>query len=520
MRFSVLLSTVLLAALLLPVPAPAQLSIGLPDRAEQSPGTPVDLPVLLLNAIDAEDAVRAYELSVAYDPSVLTVTGATSGGTLSEAPAQFDVDLSEPGQVTVSAAFDAALIGGPDELVVLEADLSAEASGSSALVFSEVRFNDGTPPVIATGGRVAPGPLPVDGALVMNELLYDPATASECTTADRPRACGDANHDGTRRAGEDEFIELVNTGASPIAVGGYTLEDETSTRFTFPDETFIAPSTAAVVFGGGAPDAIPGAVFTAGGTLGLNNSGDALTLRDRAGHVVAALRYSGSSAEGESVTRSPGIDGPFVRHSTAAPDAALHSPGRTLDGGALPVELTAFNAVRDGRDGVLRWATASETNNSGFSVQQLGQGTFREIAFVDGAGTTERGQQYTHRVPDLGPGTHTFRLAQVDLDGTRTPSPAVELTMPASAPFVLTAAHPNPFRATATFSLEVQDTQAVTVMLYNLLGQRVRRLFGGIIRAGEPKTIRIDGHRLASGLYVYRAQGRTFSTVRRVALVK
>jgi len=160
MRFSVLLSTVLLAALLLPVPAPAQLSIGLPDRAEQSPGTPVDLPVLLLNAIDAEDAVRAYELSVAYDPSVLTVTDATSGGTLSEAPAQFDVDLSEPGQVTVSAAFDAALIGGPDELVVLEADLSAEASGSSALVFSEVRFNDGTPPSSPQADESPPAPSP------------------------------------------------------------------------------------------------------------------------------------------------------------------------------------------------------------------------------------------------------------------------------------------------------------------------------------------------------------------------
>jgi len=521
MRFAPsLLCTALVVFFLLPATAPAQISIDLPDRADVSPSAPIDLPVLLLEAVGAEDDIRSYELTVVYDPSVLTVTGATPEGTIAEAPAQFDVDTSVPGQITVSAAFDAALVGGSGELVVLEAEVNAGASGSAALVFSTARFNAGTPPTLATSGRVTVGALPANGALVINELHYDPATESECTPAGHPPACGDANDDGARHAGEDEFIELVNTGSSPIAVGGYTIEDGTATRFTFPDETSIAPNTAAVVFGGGTPGDIPGQVFTAGGTLGLNNGGDAITLRNEAGQVVTALRYSGSSAEGESVTRSPGLDGPFAPHSAAASEGALYSPGRTLDGAALPVELTAFDAVRDGRDAVLRWATASETNNSGFSVQQLKAGTFHEIAFVDGVGTTNQAHQYTHRVPDLRTGPHTFRLEQIDVDGTSTLSPTVDLTIPVVAPFVMTAAYPNPFRTVATLALEVQETQAVTVTLHNTLGQQVARVFDGTLRAGVPETLRIDGRRLASGLYVYRIQGRTFSTARRVALVK
>ena len=148
----------------------------------------------------------------------------------------------------------------------------------------------------------------------------------------------------------------------------------------------------------------------------------------------------------------------------------------------LPVELNSLDAARDGQDAVLQWATASETNNSGFSVQQLRDGTFQEIAFVDGAGTTSRTQQYTHRVRDLDAGTHTFRLEQVDFNGMTTLSPSVEVTIPLAQPFALTAASPNPFHNTATLSLEVQETQDVSVTLYNILGQRVRSLFDGTVR--------------------------------------
>lgn len=508
------------ASLLLAAPVQGQVTVDLPDRADQDPGAPLDLPVILTEAVDEDDNIHMYELTVEYDPSVLTITDARLETTVAENPSQFDVTTSEPGQVSVTAEFDDAITGGPGELVILEAEIKADASGSSALTFSAFRFGSGTPASVATGGRVATEPLPTNSNLAINELHADPATESDCERLDAPSTCGDANNDGTRSAGEDEFVEIINAGSSPIDVGEYTIADETGTRFTFPPETSLAPNTAAVIFGGGTPTDIPGQVFTADGTLGLNNGGDALTLRDDAGTVVAALRYGNNAIADVSITRSPDIDGAFDAHTEASLGGALFSPGRTLDGSALPVELSKLEAVRDERDVVLRWTTASETNNSGFSVQHLQDGVFQEIAFVDGAGTTTQMQRYAHRVRGLAPGPHTFRLKQVDFDGTTALSPSVKIAIPLGDRFTLEAAHPNPFRTTATLSLEVRKTQEVSVTLYNMLGQRIQRLFSGTLRAGVARPVTIDGRHLSSGTYVYRIRGRTFSATRQITLVR
>jgi hypothetical protein len=264
---------------------------------------------------------------------------------------------------------------------------------------------------------------------------------------------------------------------------------------------------------------IPGLVFPATG-LGLNNGSDMITLSDDQGNAVVAVHYSSGAIVDESVTRSPDIDGPFMPHSGVAPGGELFSPGRTLDGAVLPVELSTFEAVKDGRDAVLRWTTASETNNSGFAVQQLREGAFQEIAFLDGAGTTNRPQRYNYRVRNLEPGVHTFRLEQVDFDGATTPSHAVEVTIPLATSFTLDAAYPNPFRTTARATLRVRETQPVTVRLFNVLGQHVQRVFDGTVRADVPETFTLDGADLPSGVYVYQVRGRTFSTERHVTLVK
>src|SRR5690606_29042521 len=86
-----------------------------------------------------------------------------------------------------------------------------------------------------------------------------------------------------------------------------------------------------------------------------------------------------------------------------------------------PVQLASFTATRDGEAVVLRWTTASETNNAGFEVQLLENSkseiqNWTTLAFVAGAGTTAEAQAYTYRAEGLAPGTHRFRLRQVDYD--------------------------------------------------------------------------------------------------------
>src|SRR5690606_27559991 len=73
----------------------------------------------------------------------------------------------------------------------------------------------------------------------------------------------------------------------------------------------------------------------------------------------------------------------------------------------LPVELTSFTAVADGEAVVLRWETASETNNAGFEIQWVSNPEIRNpksetlnwktLAFVAGVGTTVEAQAYSYR---------------------------------------------------------------------------------------------------------------------------
>lgn len=87
-------------------------------------------------------------------------------------------------------------------------------------------------------------------------------------------------------------------------------------------------------------------------------------------------------------------------------------PTVKLSSAAIPVELATFEATADGPAVVLRWSTASETNNAGFDVQQRDArgSTWRTLSFVEGQGTTNEPQAYRYRATELEPGRHTFRL--------------------------------------------------------------------------------------------------------------
>ncbi len=171
---------------------------------------------------------------------------------------------------------------------------------------------------------------PQAATLIINEYLADP-----------PAAGGDANGDGAISATNDEFVEIVNSGASALNVGGFTISDATQVRFTFPAGKMIPAGEAAVIFGGGTPTgsfgnaSANGLVFTAlSGGLSLNNTGDTITIKDNTSVVVDTLTFTSVQGNADqSITRSPDVTGGFVNHSTATGSGgALFSPGAKADG--------------------------------------------------------------------------------------------------------------------------------------------------------------------------------------------
>jgi hypothetical protein len=165
---------------------------------------------------------------------------------------------------------------------------------------------------------------------VLNEVLYDPPSGS----------LGDANGDGIRDANDDEFVELVNSSANSLDIGGYKLYDAdrlsiNTANHEFPANTILNPGQAVVVFGGGTPTGNFGGslVFAASGqVLNLNNSGDVLTVKNDNDSVLFSFDVTAlSNNPNESYTRFPDLYGNFTQHDSAS-TGILYSPGTRADG--------------------------------------------------------------------------------------------------------------------------------------------------------------------------------------------
>ena len=182
----------------------------------------------------------------------------------------------------------------------------------------------------------------------------------------------------------------------------------------------------------------------------------------------------------------------------------------------LPVELFSFGGVVEGRDVVLEWRTASETNNAGFEVQRRDEGEFEAIGFVEGAGTAHTENRYTYRVTDLEPGGYAFRLKQIDFDGAFEYSSVIELSVEVPGSHYLSEAYPNPFHSFTSLTLSVARDQDVEVDVIDLLGRRVVSLHRGPLAAGEREEVTFEAGALPSGLYVVRVSGDAFTATRKV----
>jgi hypothetical protein len=181
-------------------------------------------------------------------------------------------------------------------------------------------------------------------AFVINEINADPDTI-----------LGDANGDGAANFGDDEFVEIVNMSGADMDMSAWTLADGAALRHTFPFGTIVGDGCAVVVFGGGTPTGSFGGAIVmvaSGGSLGLNNGGDTVTIADSTGVIQLELVY-GSAGNNQSITRNPDVYGTsFINHSEVAPDGALFSPGTRFDGVGFGGDCGGTSQPDDDGDGV------------------------------------------------------------------------------------------------------------------------------------------------------------------------
>jgi len=163
---------------------------------------------------------------------------------------------------------------------------------------------------------------------------------------------------------------------------------------------------------------------------------------------------------------------------------------------------------------VLQWSTLTETNNYGFYVERRRQDStvFRTVSgLIGGAGTSLTPQNYSWTDSTATAGKYTYRLRQMDLNGGETYSSVITINIvlgiagdAAPKVFQLLQSYPNPFNPTSTIKFSVEHAEHASVIVYDILGQQVARLFDGQAEPGHYYHLTFDGSELGSGIYFYR----------------
>ncbi len=106
----------------------------------------------------------------------------------------------------------------------------------------------------------------------------------------------------------------------------------------------------------------------------------------------------------------------------------------------------------------------------------------------------------------------------VNLTASTEPS-AVSDPVNSAREFKLNQNYPNPFNPTTTISYSIPKRSNVSLKVYNMIGQEVAKLVNGEEEAGTYK-VNFNGAELSSGIYFYKITAGSFSTVRKMILLK
>ena len=187
----------------------------------------------------------------------------------------------------------------------------------------------------------------------------------------------------------------------------------------------------------------------------------------------------------------------------------------------LPVELTEFSAEFVENNMKLEWETATEVNNYGFEIERTSEkNDWSKVGFVEGHGNSNSPKYYSFSDNSLNEsGEYSYRLKQIDIDGSFEYSDIVNINLSAPNNFKLSQNYPNPFNPITSINYSVSDDSYVVLIVYDILGNEVAVLENGYRAAGSYNRT-FDASNLGSGLYFYSIKAGNYSSTMKMLLMK
>ena len=202
------------------------------------------------------------------------------------------------------------------------------------------------------------------------------------------------------------------------------------------------------------------------------------------------------------------------------PDGQLGNP-------VVPVELMSFSAKIQNGKTVLEWSTATELNNQGFEIQRkLDNSDWTIRGFKNGSITSTEIKNYTFTddIREITAKSISYRLKQVDINGSFNYSDEVNVANIVPAKFELEQNYPNPFNPVTRIKYSIpqdvrHEKQDVRLIIYDVLGRSVMTLVNEQKEAGVYE-VEFNASSLASGIYYYRFTAGYFVDVKKMVLLK
>ncbi|MDZ7302323.1 MAG: Ig-like domain-containing protein [candidate division KSB1 bacterium] len=197
----------------------------------------------------------------------------------------------------------------------------------------------------------------------------------------------------------------------------------------------------------------------------------------------------------------------------------------------VPVELSSFTAyVGDGPGVKLSWKTGSEINNAGFNVLRSQNQNGRYLKLNAQLIPANREGNYTFFDATAEAGArYYYKLEALDTRGNLTTHGPIIVEVTPPSTFDLGQNYPNPFgrlpfNPATNICYQLPQAVQVSLTIYNMLGQQVRKLVSGQQPAGYHTVVwdgRDNAGRLVpTGIYYYRLQAGNFTMTKKMLLTK
>lgn len=184
----------------------------------------------------------------------------------------------------------------------------------------------------------------------------------------------------------------------------------------------------------------------------------------------------------------------------------------------LPIELLKFEASCENDIVTISWSTASETNNSYFSLEKsVNLYDWINIATIKGAGNSNQIINYSYFDENDNGLIVYYRLSQTDYDGSRDTFPSIQVSCKDFGEQVKIEEYPNPFKKEITISIINCPDNSGTITLFDVIGNKILEIPFAEKVNQEINTI-VELRTLSNGIYFVELKSLHFK--RNIKIIK